>query len=69
MLPPLTDQTGSVTAEANTSLKGLGHEIEFNFDNKDDSSLEAHFQSSKTSSGFYFDPELYIFVKILNSVS
>jgi|688.fasta_scaffold136691_3 hypothetical protein len=31
---------------------------------KDDSSAEAHLQSSKTSIGFYFDPELYIYVKI-----
>ncbi len=31
---------------------------------KDDSSLEAHIQSSKTSKGFYLDPALYIFVKM-----
>jgi hypothetical protein len=31
---------------------------------KDDSSLEAHLQSSKTSRGSYLDKELFIFVKI-----
>jgi hypothetical protein len=31
---------------------------------KDDSSLEAHIQSSQTSRGSYFDKELFIFVKI-----
>ncbi len=31
---------------------------------KDDSSSEAHLQSSKTISGSYLDPELYIFGKI-----
>ncbi len=31
---------------------------------KDDSTSEAHLQSSKTSRGSYKDPELYIFVKM-----
>jgi hypothetical protein len=31
---------------------------------KDDSSSEAHFQSSKTSRGSYLDPELSIFQNI-----
>ncbi len=31
---------------------------------KGDSSSEAHIQSSKTSRGYYLDPEFYIFDKI-----
>ncbi len=53
---------------ANSNKYNLSPNLNRFESDKDDSSSEAHLQSSKTSRGSYLDPELYMFYLVTQSL-